>query len=224
MPAVWRRPSARKRRARISSASRESIGFADFRATVSSAGSVGAAQVVVAPPPAAQTAGDPLDGTGGGRFHGIFSRTSARPQVPVAPANVSPAPKNAEMARNQGLTSVPSVTPVSTMTPAISCTWRSTGRRLRPSRTGSRARRQAIMPPSRTRGRRPARANTSAAIVARTPVRHTTMTSAWSGISSNRPSSSSSGMRRAPSIRSPSNSSALRTSRTNGAGSRSRSS
>src|SRR6516164_1880420 len=85
-------------------------------------GPVGAAHVGIAPPPAAHTAAGPAGETGGSRFQGILSRTSARPHVPVAPANVSPAPKNAAITRNHGLTNTPRATPVSTMVPAISWT------------------------------------------------------------------------------------------------------
>src|SRR5262249_47431210 len=116
---------------------------------------VGAAQVGggAAPPPAAHTAAGLSAGAAMGRFHGIFRSTSAIPPVPVAPAKVRPPPTNAGTPRNHGLTSTPSAVPARTRLPAMSCTWRSTARRLRPSRTGCRPRRQASIPPSITRGR-----------------------------------------------------------------------
>ena len=51
------------------------------------------------------------------RFQGILMSSKARPHVPVAPANVSPAPKNAAITRNHVLANAPSVTPVSTISP-----------------------------------------------------------------------------------------------------------
>src|SRR5262245_3545927 len=79
----------------------------------------GAAQVDVVAAPAAHVEPSPV-GRPSGRFHGILMSTCARPQVPVAPAKVRPAPKKAEIPRNQGFTRVPSATPVNTMLSAMS--------------------------------------------------------------------------------------------------------
>src|SRR5262249_20310669 len=98
--------------------------------------STGAAQVEAATPPAAQVAAPASAGPAAPRFPGILSRRRAMPHVPVAPANVNPAPMKAARPRNHGWTSTPRPTPSSTTLPAMSCTCRSTGSRLRPSRRG----------------------------------------------------------------------------------------
>src|SRR5262245_17711159 len=79
----------------------------------------GAGAAHAEPPPAAHTA-PPSEGIASGRFQGSLNRTCASPQVPVAPANVSPAPKKAAMPRNHGFTRVPRAMPVKIIEPAIS--------------------------------------------------------------------------------------------------------
>jgi len=56
----------------------------------------------------------------------------ARPQQPLSPAKISPAPKNPEIIRKIGLTKYPRIFPIKTPKPIVNCTWRSNDRKKFP--------------------------------------------------------------------------------------------
>ena len=56
------------------------------------------------------------------RFQGIRANSFAMPHQPVAPANIKPAPTNAERPIKPGVTSTLSRTPSNTKLPAVNCT------------------------------------------------------------------------------------------------------
>ena len=177
-----------------------------------------------APPSTAHVPAVPSAGGLDGRFQGIFISRSASPQVPVAPAKVSPAPKNAARARNQLLTNATERHAREDHQPRDELDLSVDGQALSPLPHGQIApgARHSSRPRSRACGDRHDRAprrRWSRARRCGTP----RITGVRLGISSRRALSSSRGMLRAPSMRSPSNSSRLRTSRRNGTGRRVRS-
>ena len=69
---------------------------------------------------------DAAGAPGADLFQGILPMMVARAHVPLAPAKVSPAPKNAGRAMNAGCTNQASALPARTPRPMTSCTCRMT--------------------------------------------------------------------------------------------------